>query len=132
MANALGLFVKDWVNASGIQVPAEGQLLEVVHKAVVLEQSLIVREVVRHIINGVGETIDEAAPEIISVPEVDRAVHRLEAPLCEPLSRSIEKGVRSLLIINAVEEPAASCLLPIFFILIYLGSLLVIENRNPS
>jgi len=91
------------------QLAQVGVLVEIVLEAVALEQLDVVLEVV-----GIGverrefESLDQKAPPLVAIAEVDGTVHRLHAPCSEPVTCCVEQQVGDLLIIDRFEESAPS------------------------
>ncbi len=83
--------------------------LEVVAEAVTLEQLLIIGRVVGILVERLELVpLDEQAPPVAALPEVDRAVHRLHAAAREPQPRRIEEHVGDGTVVDRLEEAAAA------------------------
>ena len=72
-------FMKNRVETARGEAATERKLLEIVLKTIVFKKLLVVRIVVRHIVNWVGETFYQAAPEIVAITKVYWPIHSLEA-----------------------------------------------------
>lgn len=89
--------------------PDVAVLVEVVLEAVVLEQLLVVGRVVGVAVEGLElVALDQQAPPVAPLSEVDRAVHRLHAAAGQPHARSVEEHVGHALVLNRLEEAATA------------------------
>ena len=110
--------MKDRVEAAWGEVTVECQLLKIILKAIILKELLVVRIVVRHVVDRVGEAFHQTSPEIVAVAEVNRTVHGFETAFLKPFFSRIEQHVGCFLVVDTVEEAATACFLAVFFVFI--------------